>query len=584
MHSHCTVDIMNNSQTVSEFEALLKKSFEKSSSFEKSDSETKRIVTGTIVAIKGNDAIIDVGLKSEGCLNINDIKSLKDSDDVSVGDTIEVYIERFEDKHGSPVLSIEKAKKEAVWQRLTNCFINGDMITGVITNKTKGGFIVDINGTSAFLPGSQIDVRVIKDISSLFGVEQQFKILKMERSRNNIVVSRRAVVEIERNAARGEILSQLEEGMVMDGIVKNITEYGAFVDIGGIDGLLHVTDMSWRRISSPNEVVKIGDKIKVQIVKFNRDTGRVSLGIKQLSETPWNSNVQERYKIGEIYKGKVVNITDYGAFVELEPCIEGMVYRAELSWIKNIIPSNAVTVGDEVNVKVLEVVPDKHKISLSIKRCQPNPCEQFLAEHPVGSIVSGKIRGIKEFGIFVGLTDVLDGTVAMRDVSWDMTYEEELTRTNIGIDSRAKGYEVGQTVETKVLIVDPNREIIRLGIKQLSEDPYAKALEAIKKDDVVHGKVTKIGTEGMVVTLESGLPCLLKRLDVGRDGTKKFADYKEGDEVDALVVTVHVGSRYVQLSVNALDAKNQRAVLKKVNSENMKSKLGDVLGDALNKK
>lgn len=584
MHSHCAVVIMSNSQTVSEFETLLERSFEKSDIFEKSGGKKKRIVTGTIVSIKRDDAIIDVGLKSEGRLSINDIKSLKGIDEVRVGDTVDVYIERFEDKHGNPVLSIEKAKKEAVWQRLTNSFVNGDVITGVITGKTKGGFFVDICGTSAFLPGSQIDTRVIKDISTLFGVEQRFKIMKMERARNNIVVSRKAVVDLERNATRGEILSQLEEGMVMDGIVKNITEYGAFVDIGGIDGLLHVTDMSWRRVSSPNEVVKVGDKVKVQIIKFNRDTGRVSLGMKQLSETPWSSNVQERYKVGEIYKGKVVNITDYGAFIELEPCIEGMAYRSELSWIKNVIPSNAVSIGDEINVKVLEVVPDKHKISLSIKRCQPNPCEQFALDHPVGSVVSGEIRGIKEFGIFVGLTDILDGTIAMRDISWDMTYEEELTRTNIGIDSRAKMYEIGQTIETKVLVVDPSREIIRLGIKQLSEDPYAKMLESIKKDDVVHGKVSKIGTEGMVVTLDNGLPCLLKRFDVGRDGGKKFADYKEGDEVDALVTVVNVGSRYVQISINALDIKTQRAILKKVNSETMSSKFGDVLGNALNKK
>jgi small subunit ribosomal protein S1 len=306
--------------------------------------------------------------------------------------------------------------------------------------------------------------------------------------------------------------------------------------------------------------------------------------MKQLTKTPWADELMEKYKVGETYKGKVVNITDYGAFIELEPCIEGMAYKSELSWTKNVMPSEVVNLGDEVNVKVLEVVPDKHKISLSIKRCQPNPCEQFATEHPIGSKVTGRIKGIKEFGIFVGLTDVLDGTVAMKDISWEMTYEEELTRTGIGIDSRAKGYEVGQTVDTVVLVVDPTREIIRLGIKQLTDDPYAEALSSIKKDDVVHGKVTKIGTEGMVVTIDNGLPCLLKRIDVGRNDSKKFSDYKEGDEVSALVSIVHQVHRYVQISVNALEAKNQKAVLKRVNSENLNATLGDVLGGVLNKK
>ena len=477
-----------NLESSAEFETLLEESLKKSNTSE------GRIVVGTVVAIKGNDATIDVGLKSEGRLNTEDIKLLTGNDTVNIGDTLSVYIERFEDKHGNPVLSIERAKKEATWQRLTNHFINGDILEGVITGKTKGGFIVDLNGTNAFLPGSQIDVRIIKDATPLFDTKQHFKIIKMEKTRNNIVVSRKAVVELERASIKSEILTRLEEGMVLDGIVKNITEYGAFVDIGGIDGLLHVTDMSWRRVASPNEIVKVGDQVKVQVIKFNRDTGRVSLGMKQLTKTPWAEGLLEKYKVGEIYKGKVVNITDYGAFIELEPCIEGMAYKAELSWTKNVAPSDVVNLGDEVDVKVLEVVPDKHKISLSIKRCQANPCEQFASEHPIGSKVTGQIKGIKEFGIFVSLTDTLDGTVAMRDISWDMTYEEELTRTGIGIDSRAKGYEVGQTIETVVLVVDPTREIIRLGIKQLIDDPYAEALNNIKKDDVVHGKVTKIGS------------------------------------------------------------------------------------------
>lgn len=572
---------MTNKQTnnnmQSDFAALLEQSFNKNK------SGNNRIVTGTIVDIKNDKAIIDVGLKSEGTLSVSDIKILKDSNDIKIGDTLEVYIERFEDKFGNPVLSIEKAQKEATWKRLESHLNNGDIVEGTITNRTKGGFAVDLNGTLAFLPGSQVDLSIVRDITPLLNSKQKFKVIKMDRSRNNIVVSRRAVLEDVRSVAKTEVLSKLEDGMIIEGVVKNITEYGVFVDIGGIDGLLHVTDMSWKRISSPSELVKVGDKVKVQVLKFNKDTGRVSLGMKQLSKTPWDGSISEKYKVGEQYKGKVVNITDYGVFVELEECIEGMVYKSEISWVRNVNPAKVVNIGDEVDVKVLEVSPDKHKISLSIKACQINPCTKFAEEHPVGSKLKGIIKNIKEFGIFVGLTDVLDGTVAMRDISWDISYDDELNRDEFVNSSKTKNYEVGQEIEVVVLKIDSSKEIIKLGIKQLIDDPYANALKSIHKDDIVKGKVSKSTPDGLEVILDNGLPCLIKRIDIGRNSKKQLNEYSVGDEVEALVVNVNVDRRYVLLSIKALDIKTEHDVLKKLNSESGKSKLGDVLSDALKK-
>ncbi|MBQ9441376.1 MAG: 30S ribosomal protein S1 [Alphaproteobacteria bacterium] len=571
---------MNNEQSnnmQSDFTTLLEQSFKKNK------TNNNRVVVGKIISIKNDKAIIDVGLKSEGILSVSDIKVLKDSDDIKVGDTLEVYIERFEDKFGNPILSIEKAQKEATWKKLESHLNSGEIIEGLITNRTKGGFAVDLNGTLAFLPGSQVDLSIVRDTSSLLNTKQKFKVIKMDRVRNNIVVSRRAVLEDVRNIAKVEVLSKLEEGMVIDGVVKNITEYGVFVDIGGIDGLLHVTDMSWKRISSPSEIVKVGDKVKVQVIKFNKDTGRVSLGMKQLSKTPWDETLSEKYKIGEKYQGKIVNITDYGVFVELEECIEGMVYKAELSWIKNVNPAKVVNIGDVVDVKVLEVIPDKHKISLSIKACQPNPCAKFAEEHPVGSKLKGTIKNIKEFGIFVGLTDVLDGIIAMRDVTWDISYDDELDSGNFANNSKTKNYEVGQEIEVVVLGINQNKEIIKLGLKQLTEDPYADSLKSIHKDDVVKGKVSKVTPDGMEVKLENGLPCLIKRVDIGRNSKKQLNDYTVGDEVEALVVNVNPDRRHVLLSIRALDIKTEHDVLKKLNSESGKSKLGDVLGDALKK-
>ncbi len=564
-----------NNNTQADFAELLEKSFQKNK------SKNSRVINGIIVDIKNDKVIIDVGLKSEGVLSLANIKLLTGNEDIKIGDTLEVYIEKFEDKSGNPVLSIEKAQKEITWKKLESCLNSKEIIEGTITNRTKGGFSVDLNGTLAFLPGSQVDLSIIRDASPLLNSKQQFKVIKMDRTRNNIVVSRRAVLEDVRQVSKQEVLSKLEEGMIIEGIVKNITDYGVFVDIGGIDGLLHVTDMSWERISSPSELVKPGDKVKVKVLKFAKQTGRVSLGMKQLEKDPWDNSIAEKYKVGEKYKGKVVNITDYGAFVELEKSIEGMVYKGELSWIKNPNPTQVVNIGDIVDVKVLEVIPDKHKISLSIKACQPNPCTKFAEEHPVGSRIHGTINTIREFGIFVRLTDILDGVIAMNDITWDISYDYELNRDKFNNNSKTKNFEPEQEIEAIILHIDTNKKIIKLGLKQLTEDPYAHALKSINKDDKVKGKVSKVTPDGLEVKLDNGLPCLIKRNDIGRNSKKQLNEYSVGDEVEALVINVNVEKRHVLLSIKALDIKTERDVLKKLNSDSGKSKLGDVLSDVL---
>ncbi|MBQ2175858.1 MAG: 30S ribosomal protein S1, partial [Alphaproteobacteria bacterium] len=453
-----------------------------------------KVVLGTVIGIKNDKAIIDVGLKSEGRLFLDDIKALKGTDTVSVGDTLDVYVDKYEDKSGEPILSIEKAKKEAVWNALEKKLETGESVEGIITGKTKGGFAVDIKGTMAFLPGSQVDLRLVKDITPLLNIPQPFKLIKMDKVRNNIVVSRRAVLEAERNEVRNDVISKLQEGAVLDGVVKNLMEYGAFVDIGGIDGLLHVTDMSWKRVSNPSEIVSVGDNIKVQVLKFNKDTGRISLGMKQLVDSPWE-NIEQRYKVGEKYKGKVSNITDYGAFIALEECIEGLAYITELSWFKNTQPSKILTLGQEVEAMVLEINPEKRKIALGLKQCQPNPWKEFAENHPVGTKLEGVVKNITEFGVFVGVTDTLDGMVHVSDVSWNDGSNKD----------KSKMFEKGQKIEVVVLAVDPVKERISLGIKQLENDPYADATNATKKGDVVVVEVKEIRSNGVDVILENGL-------------------------------------------------------------------------------
>lgn len=539
------------------------------------DSLEGKVAQGTIVAIKNDKAIIDVGLKSEGRLFLSDIKSLKGTDEVSVGDTLEVFVERFEDKNGEPILSIEKAKKEAIWKDLEKKLEIGETVDAVITGRTKGGFSVDINGTAAFLPGSQVDLRIVKDITPLLNLKQPFKILKMDKLRNNIVVSRRAVLEAARLESRSEVMSKLEEGMVTTGIVKNITDYGVFVDIGGIDGLLHVTDMSWKRIASPADLVKVGDSVQVQVIKFNKDSGRISLGMKQLVKTPWE-NIEQRYIVGEKYKGKVVNIMDYGVFVELEDCIEGMIYMTELSWVrKNAQPNKIVNIGDEVEVMVLEVNPQKRKISLGLKQCQENPWKKFAEEHPVGTKLEGVVKNITEFGIFVGVNDLLDGMVHMSDVSWNDGSKED----------KSKDIEKGQKIEVIVLDVNPEKERINLGIKQLADDPYAEAVENTKKGDAVVAEIKEIHTAGVDVVLENGLSGFIKKSDISSEKSKQKTDTLAiGEKVEALVLNVEKSSRRVNLSIKALEIQREKEALQQFGSTDSGASLGDILGEALKKK
>ncbi len=537
-------------------------------------SSDTRVVQGKIVGIKNDKAIIDVGLKSEGRLFLKDIQDLKGTEDINVGDTLEVFIERYEDKNGEPVLSIERAKKEAVWKSLENHMENGDTIEGIITGKTKGGFAVDINGTAAFLPGSQVDLRLVKDITPLLNIKQPFKLIKMDRQRNNIVVSRRAVLEAVRNETKDAVMAKIEEGMIIEGTVKNTTDYGVFVDIGGIDGLLHVTDMSWKRVTNPSEVVNVGDVVKVQVLKLNKSTGRVSLGMKQLVQTPWE-NIDQRYKVGDKKKGKVVNITDYGVFVELEDCIEGLIYQTELSWIrKNAVPSKAVTLGEEVEVMVLDVNQEKRKISLGLKQCQENPWQKFADEHPVGTKIEGTVKNTTEFGIFVGVTDTLDGMVHMSDVSW----------ADGSKDDKSKDIKPGQKIEVVVLDVNPEKERISLGIKQLGEDPFAEIVENLKKGDVFTAEIKDIHSSGLEVLLENGLSGFIKKIDLSSDKSKSKTDgFSIGDKVEAMVLSMDK-DRTVNLSIKALEIQREKEALQQFGSADSGASLGDILGEALKKK
>lgn len=434
------------------------------------------VMKGTIIRLTDDFATVDVGLKSEGRIPLREFGK---NDELKVGDVVEVLVDRYEDKDGNIVLSREKARREEVWQDLEKMMNNNERVNGVIFGRVKGGFTVDLNGAIAFLPGSQIDIRPIKDITPLMGISQPFQILKMDKVRGNIVVSRRVVLEETRASARAELIDTIKEGSVLEGIVKNLTDYGAFIDLGGVDGLLHVTDISWKRINHPAEVLSLGQTVKVQVIKFNEDTQRISLGMKQLENDPWQA-VADKYKVGEVYKGKVTNITDYGAFIELEDGIEGLVHVSEMSWTrKNVHPGKIVSTSQEVEVKVLEVDPEKRRISLGIKQCTPNPWAAYVEEHPLGSVIEGKIKNITEFGLFIGLSDEIDGMIHLSDISWEKSGEEAV-----------KDYTKGQTIEAKIIDVDVEKERISLGIKQLSENNIAMTLDSLKKGDIVKAVVT----------------------------------------------------------------------------------------------
>jgi len=480
-----------------DFAALLDETLGRDSGFDGS------VVSGRIVRLTDEFAVVDVGLKSEGRVALKEFGPPGTRPDIKPGDVIELYVERYEDRDGSIVLSREKAGREEAWTNLEKAFESNQRVNGSIYGRVKGGFTVDLGGAVAFLPGSQVDIRPVRDVGPLMGTPQPFQILKMDRARGNIVVSRRAVLEETRAEQRSELIQGLKEGQILDGVVKNITDYGAFVDLGGVDGLLHVTDIAWRRINHPSEALQIGQQVKVQVIRFNPETQRISLGMKQLEADPWEG-VAAKYPPGAKYSGRVTNITDYGAFVELEPGVEGLVHVSEMSWTKkNVHPGKIVATSQEVEVMVLDVDSGKRRISLGLKQVQRNPWEQFVDEHPIGSVVEGEIRNITEFGLFVGLTADIDGMVHMSDLSWDEPGELAMTK-----------YEKGQVVKAKVLDVDVEKERISLGVKQLADDPAAAVLDRVHKGSIVTCVVTAVQSNGIEVKVDEVLTGFIRRAEL----------------------------------------------------------------------
>lgn len=527
------------------------------------------VVKGTIVKVSDDYVTVDVGLKSEGNIPVREFGN---NAELKVGDVVEVLVDRYEDKDGNIVLSREKARREEVWVDLEKSMNAGERVNGVIFGRVKGGFTVDLNGAIAFLPGSQIDIRPIRDISPLMGISQPFQILKMDKVRGNIVVSRRVVLEETRAEARAELIEGIKEGAILDGVVKNITDYGAFIDLGGVDGLLHVTDISWKRIDHPAEVLTVGQNVKVQVIRFNEDTQRISLGMKQLESDPWKE-VADKYKVGDVYKGKVTNITDYGAFVELEDGIEGLVHVSEMSWTrKNVHPGKIVSTSEEVEVKVLEVDGDKRRISLGIKQCTPNPWAAYIEEHAVGSVITGKIKNITEFGLFIGLTDEIDGMIHLSDISWEKSGDEAV-----------KDYTKGQEIEAKIIDVDVEKERISLGIKQLSEDSVSQALASLKKGDVVKAIVKSHDDKGVNVDV-NGLTAYIKKADLSKEkASQNPENFNEGDVVEAKITSVDKKNAKIGISIKALEVDEEKKVLEEYSNTTSGSSLGEALGEALKK-
>ncbi len=548
------------------FAALLEESLGKTASFEGT------VVVGTVIAIENDMALIDVGLKSEGRVAVKEFAAPGQPSEMKAGDKVEVFVERMEDRNGEAVLSREKARREEAWTQLEKAFNGQDRVTGTIFGKVKGGFTVDLSGAVAFLPGSQVDIRPVRDISPLLGTPQPFQILKMDRNRGNIVVSRRAVLEESRAEARTELVANLKEGQVLEGVVKNITDYGAFVDLGGVDGLLHVTDIAWRRINHPTEALQIGQTVKVQVIRFNPETQRISLGMKQLEADPWEG-VEAKYPVASRFKGRVTNITDYGAFVELEPGIEGLVHVSEMSWTKkNVHPGKIVSTSQEVEVQILDVDPHKRRISLGLKQCLENPWDGFADRFPVNSEIDGEVKNITEFGMFVGLPGDIDGMVHLSDLSWSRPGEEVIQE-----------FKKGESVKVKVLDVDIDKERISLGIKQLEEDPFEKSATTVKKGAVVTCTISQITDGGIEVTVgEEGLTGFIRKSDLSRERSEQRPDrFAVGEKVDAKVTQFDRAARKVSLSIKAREVQEEKQAMAEYGSSDSGASLGDILGAAL---
>lgn len=532
------------------------------------------VITAEVVAIEDKFVIVNAGLKSESLIDINEFKNAQGEVEVNVGDFVTVTIESVENGFGETKLSREKAKRAADWITLEEAMENGDILSGVINGKVKGGLTVMINSIRAFLPGSLVDVRPIKDTSHFEGKEVEFKVIKLDKKRNNVVVSRRAVLEATLGEERKALLENLQEGSVVKGIVKNITDYGAFVDLGGIDGLLHITDLAWRRVKHPSEVLEVGQEVEAKVLKFDQDKQRVSLGMKQLGEDPW-SGLARRYPQNTRLFGKVSNLTDYGAFVEIEQGIEGLVHVSEMDWTnKNVHPSKVVQLGDEVEVMILEIDEDRRRISLGMKQCQANPWEDFAANHNKGDKIKGAVKSITDFGVFVGLPGNIDGLVHLSDLSWSESGEEAVRK-----------YKKGEEVEAVVLAIDVEKERISLGIKQLEGDPFGNFISVNDKGSLVKGTVKSVEAKGAVIALgdevEGYLPASEFAADRVEDLTTKL---NEGDEVEAVVMTVDRKNRSIKLSVKAKDAKENRDALSSVNAAATASAGTTSLGDLLKAK
>lgn len=534
-----------------------------------------QVVHGLVVAIEKDFAIIDVGLKTEGRVSLKEFGMDEGRPALKVGDNVEVFLERVENAMGEAVISREKARREEAWTRLEGVYEKNEPVMGSIVGRVKGGFTVDLGGASAFLPGSQVDIRPVRDVGPLMGREQPFAILKMDRPRGNIVVSRRAILEEARAEQRTELVSQLQEGEVREGVVKNITDYGAFVDLGGIDGLLHVTDMSWKRVNHPSQVLAVGDTVKVQIVKINPDTQRISLGMKQLQSDPWDG-VEAKYPVGAKFTGRITNITDYGAFVELEAGVEGLVHVSEMSWTKkNVHPGKIVSTSQEVDVVVLDVDPSKRRVSLGLKQAMANPWEAFVAAHPIGSTVEGEVKNATEFGLFIGLENDIDGMVHLSDLDWATPGEEAIAK-----------YTKGETVKARVLDVDVEKERISLGIKQLGGDPLQG--DTFRKGQTVTTTVTEITSGGIEVKFgedDAPMTAFIRKSDLSRDRADQRPErFAVGDRLDAQVTNIDKAARRISLSVKSLEMAEEKEAIEQFGSSDSGASLGDILGAALREK
>ncbi len=544
--------------------------------FEQSLSTTQlqpgTIVIGTVIEITSDNVVINAGLKSEGVIPRIQFIGPDGQLEVAIGDEVEVALDAVEDGFGITRLSREKAKRFAAWDHLEKAFEAADTVKGMINGKVKGGFTVDLGTVRAFLPGSLVDVRPVRDTTYLEGKEQEFKVIKLDRKRNNVVVSRRAVVEEEYSAERDQLLKNLEEGMEVKGVVKNLTDYGAFLDLGGIDGLLHITDMAWRRVKHPSEVVEIGDEVTVKVLKFDRDRQRVSLGLKQMGEDPW-VNISRRYPESTRVFGKVTNIADYGCFVEIEEGVEGLVHVSEMDWTnKNIHPSKVVNLGDEVEVMVLDIDEERRRISLGIKQCAMNPWDEFAVTHKKGDHVSGKIKSITDFGIFIGLDGGIDGLVHLSDISWDEAGEQALRR-----------YKKGDELETVVLSVDPERERISLGVKQLDKDPFSSFVALHEKGSVVTGTILDVDPKGATIALADGVEGYLRASEISRDRIEDArAVLKAGEEIEAKFLGVDRKNRTISLSMKAKDVEEEQAAIKGYSRDpSTATTLGDLLKEQM---